>query len=107
MAIRELNRDSVRIEPALVSSDARYQQLKIELHQKLIQGMDMSAVGSMGEEELRVEARLAIEEFCRVSPGLLSSREREALTEEVLNETFGLGPLEALDARPDDQRYSN
>jgi pilus assembly protein CpaF len=96
MAIRELSRDNVRAEPAPASSDERYQQLKKELHQKLIQGMDMSAIGSMADEELRVEARLAIEEYCRVSPGLLSSREREALTEEILNETFGLGPLEAL-----------
>jgi pilus assembly protein CpaF len=96
MAIRELNRENVRVEPTLASSNERYQQLKKDLHQKLIQGMDMSSIGSMGEDELRVEARLAIEEFCRQSPGLLSSREREALTEEVLNETFGLGPLESL-----------
>jgi pilus assembly protein CpaF len=96
MAIRELNRDNVRVELAPANSDERYQQLKKDLHQKLIQGMDMSAIGSMAAEELRIEARRAMEELCRLSPGLLSSREREGLIEEVLNETFGLGPLEAL-----------
>jgi len=96
MAIRELTRDNVRAEVTAPNSDERYQQLKKDLHQKLIQGMDMSAIGSLGPDQLQAEARRAMEELCRLSPGLLSSREREALIEEVLNETFGLGPLEAL-----------
>src|SRR5436190_1763024 len=97
MAIRELTRDTNRAEPPpQAHSDERYQKLKQDLHKRLIQGMDMSAIGSMAPEELRTEARRAMEELCRLSPGLLSGREREALVEEVLNETFGLGPLEAL-----------
>ena len=96
MAIRELNRSIGRDEPALAQSHERYGQLKKDLHQKLIQGMDMSAIGSMAPAELQAEARRAMEELCRLSPGLLSSQEREALIEEVLNETFGLGPLEEL-----------
>jgi pilus assembly protein CpaF len=96
MPIRELNRDNGRVEPAAVNTDGRYQQLKKDLHQKLIQGMDMSTLGAMSPEELQIEVRRAMEELCRLSPGLLSSRERDALIEEVLNETFGLGPLEAI-----------
>jgi pilus assembly protein CpaF len=96
MAIRELTRNSPRIDLPPPPSDDRYQQLKQDLHQKLIQGMDMSAIGAMAPEELRTEARQAMEELCRLSPGLLSGREREALIEEVLNEAFGLGPLEEL-----------
>jgi pilus assembly protein CpaF len=96
MAIRELTRNNVRPEVAPTNSDERYQQLKQDLHQKLIQGMDMSAIGSMAPEELQAEARRAMEELCRLSPGLLNGREREGLIEEVLSEAFGLGPLEAL-----------
>src|SRR6266567_6349710 len=69
---------------------------KKELHQQLIASMDLSAIGTMSEEELRVEVRRAAEELCRLSSDLLSLSERERLVSEVLDETFGLGPLEPL-----------
>jgi pilus assembly protein CpaF len=69
---------------------------KKELHQQLIASMDLSAIGTMNEEELRLEVRRAAEELCRQSSDLLSLSERERLVTEVLDETFGLGPLEPL-----------
>src|SRR6266567_1544942 len=69
---------------------------KKELHQQLIASMDLSAIGTMSEEELRVEVRRAAEELCRLSSDLLSLSDRERLVSEVMDETFGLGPLEAL-----------
>jgi pilus assembly protein CpaF len=69
---------------------------KRDLHQKLIAGMDLSALGRLNEDELRREFRDAAEELCRNSSDLLNQRERERLINEVLDETFGLGPLEAL-----------
>lgn len=96
MAIRDLSQDKISVDPVLENVAERYQTRKKELHQKLVQGMDMSTLGAMGADELRVEVRRGLEDLCSRSSGLLSSREREALIEEVLNETFGLGPLEAL-----------
>jgi pilus assembly protein CpaF len=58
--------------------------------------MDLSAIGTMNEEELRLEVRRAAEELCRQSADLLNLSERERLVNEVLDETFGLGPLEPL-----------
>jgi pilus assembly protein CpaF len=69
---------------------------KKELHQQLIASMDLSAIGTMNEDELRLEVRRAAEELCRMSSDLLSLSERERLVNEVLDETFGLGPLEPL-----------
>jgi pilus assembly protein CpaF len=69
---------------------------KRELHQKLISGMDLSALGRLNEDELRREFRDAAEELCRKSSDLLNQKERERLINEVLDETFGLGPLETL-----------
>jgi pilus assembly protein CpaF len=69
---------------------------KHDLHQRLIAGMDLAAIGTMSEEELRLEVRRAAEELCRSSADLLSLNERERLVNEVLDETFGLGPLESL-----------
>ena len=79
-----------------ISSEERFLRYKKDLHQQLIAGMDLSAIGTMNEEELRLEVRRAAEELCRHSSDLLNLSERERLVNEVLDETFGLGPLEPL-----------
>jgi pilus assembly protein CpaF len=71
-------------------------RLKRELHQRLIASMDLATIGTMNDEELRPEVRKAAEEMCRLTSDLLSLTERERLVNEVLDETFGLGPLEPL-----------
>ena len=67
-----------------------------ELHRRLIGSLDLSTVGSRSEAELRAEIRLAAEELCRQSSHLLSAADRDLLVGEVMDETFGLGPLEQL-----------
>src|SRR5262249_30267018 len=78
------------------TAEERFLRYKRELHQQLIAGMDLSAIGAMDESELRIEVRHAAEELCRNSSDLLNLSERERLVSEVLDETFGLGPLEPL-----------
>ena len=78
------------------TAEERFLRYKSQLHQQLIAGMDLSAIGTMSEDELRMEVRRAAEELCRLSSDLLSLSERERLVNEVLDETFGLGPLEML-----------
>ena len=78
------------------SNEERMMRIKKELHQKLIAEMDLSAMGTLGEEELRDEVRKGAEQLCRQSDDLLSMTERERLVGEVLDETFGIGPLEIL-----------
>ena len=79
-----------------VGGEDRLLRFKRELHTKLIEGMDLSTLGSLSEEELRREVRRGAEELCRLSSDLLSLTERERIINEVLDETFGLGPLEPL-----------
>lgn len=50
----------------------------------------------MSESDLKREIRLAAEDLSRRNTDLLSQAERERLITEVLDETFGLGPLESL-----------
>lgn len=78
------------------SNEDQFNRLKSELHSQLIQNMDLSAIGSMDEEQLRREVRAGAEELCRLRADLLSLADRERLIEEVLDETFGFGPLEIL-----------
>src|SRR5258708_14406179 len=75
-------------------TEERFLRLKKELHQQLISGMDLAVIGTLNEEELRLEVRRAAEELCRLRADLLNLSDREPLVNEVLDETFGLGPLE-------------
>src|SRR5262249_46734464 len=81
---------------ALPTSDERFLGYKAQLHRQLIASIDLSTIGTMREEDLRLEVRRGAEELCRHSADLLSLAERERLVNEVLDETFGLGPLEPL-----------
>src|SRR5260370_1259524 len=74
----------------------RFRRLKGQLHQQLIADMDLAAIGVLSSEDLRTEVRRAGEELCHRSSDLLNQSEREQLVKEVLDETFGLGPLEPL-----------
>ncbi len=71
-------------------------RFKAQLHRRLVVGMDLSALNAMSRDQLRHEVRRVAEELCQRSPNLLNQQERERLVGEVLDETFGLGPLEAL-----------
>jgi pilus assembly protein CpaF len=73
-----------------------HRHLKAQLHHQLVAGMDLSVLGTMDKEELRVEVRRVADELCQRSSSLLNRAERERLVNEVLDETFGLGPLEPL-----------
>jgi pilus assembly protein CpaF len=77
-------------------AEDRLLRFKRELHHQLITGMDLSAIGKLSDDELKAEVRRAAEELCRLSPDLISLADRERLVGEVLDETFGLGPLEPL-----------
>jgi pilus assembly protein CpaF len=73
-----------------------HRRLKAQLHHQLVAGMDLSVLGTMDKEELRIEVRRVADELCQRSSSLLNRAERERLVSEVLDETFGLGPLEPL-----------
>lgn len=78
------------------SAENRFLKLKKDIHETLIKGMDLSTIAGMHENELRAQVRRATEGLCRYSPGLVTQSEQERLVEEVMDETFGLGPLEPL-----------
>ena len=59
-------------------------------------GMDLTALNAMSRDQLQQEVRRVAEELCQRSPNLLNQQERDRLVSEVLDETFGLGPLEPL-----------
>jgi len=78
------------------SVDTELSRIRRELHQQVIRGMDLSLISEMHEEDLRQEVREIARELCQRRSDLLSLGEREGLVNEVMDEVFGLGPLEPL-----------
>ncbi len=76
--------------------EAGFEQLKQRIHSKLVDKLDLSRVGELEGDKLRREIRLVVEHLCDSEGTLLNRTERERLIDEVLDETFGLGPLEVL-----------
>ncbi len=73
-----------------------FEELKRLIHGKLVDKLDLSRVSDLEGETLRREIRLVVERLCDTENPLLNRMERERLIDEVLDETFGFGPLEAL-----------
>ncbi len=78
------------------TADNDYDLLKQRIHQKLIGKLDLSRVGELQGDVLKREIRGVVEMLCDGENNLLNRTERDRLVEEVLDETFGLGPLELL-----------
>jgi pilus assembly protein CpaF len=78
------------------SSQGDFEDLKRLIHGKLVDKLDLSRLGDLEGDTLRREIRLVVEHLCDTENPLLNRSERERLIEEVLDETFGFGPLEIL-----------
>ena len=87
-------------DPAPPMSDApiseELRKFKMQLHHRLVVSMDPRARETMTRDQLRQEVRRVAEEICQRSTCLLNRSERDRLVNEVLDETFGFGPIETL-----------
>src|ERR1700682_1939244 len=73
-----------------------YQELKFTLHRKLVDKINLEALATIDNQRVRSEVRQALISLIDSEPTLLSSLEKQQISEEVLDEVFGLGPLEPL-----------
>src|SRR5947199_1621437 len=73
-----------------------YQDLKSSVHRDLISRVDLERVANQRDEHTRGQVLAVIQDLVANLKTPLSGRERERLSLEVLDEVFGLGPLEPL-----------
>jgi pilus assembly protein CpaF len=74
----------------------RLTELKVEIHKRLLEDLNLSAIESATEQSLRGEiASLANEALDDMSVAL-NKEDRLALNQELYDEVMGLGPLEPL-----------
>ena len=73
-----------------------YQDLKSSVHRDLISRVDLERVATQRDDYTRSQVLSVIQDLVANLKTPLSGRERERLALEVLDEVFGLGPLEPL-----------
>jgi pilus assembly protein CpaF len=74
--------------------------VKTAIHRKLIQKLNLDRVTEVNREEVRREVGQILEALVVGESTPMNLQERERLAQEVLDEVFGLGPLEPLLADP-------
>ncbi len=73
-----------------------YQDLKSSVHRDLISRVDLERVANQRDDHTRAQVLSVIQDLVANLKTPLSGRERERLALEVLDEVFGLGPLEPV-----------
>jgi pilus assembly protein CpaF len=77
-------------------AQVQYETLKRLIHTRLIDRLDMNRIAEIDPKTLRNEIRGVVEQLCDTENPMLNRNERQRLVNEVLDETFGFGPLELL-----------
>ena len=72
------------------------QSLKGEVHRRLLENMDLAQARRMPRDELQRECLRRIDAILSDMRTPLSAPEKQRLLREVMDEVFGLGPLEEL-----------
>jgi len=75
---------------------SEYQQVKADLHRKILDRLDLEKLGRTTGDSAREEVLVLIRNSVNSEVVPLSFAERERLSREILDEIFGLGPLEPL-----------
>jgi pilus assembly protein CpaF len=70
--------------------------LKVRIHQRLIELLNLSVLERTSRESLRSEIRGAVVALLAEEKRFLTARQTDQLIEDVLDELLGLGPLEPL-----------
>ncbi len=84
------------IRPLRRPAPPEHQELKFTLHRNLLDRINLEALAALPGERARAEIRAAVARLIEEAKTPLSMVERDRIIEEVLNEVFGLGPLEPL-----------
>jgi pilus assembly protein CpaF len=80
--------------PAVAAESAL--DLKVRLHQRLLDVLNLSAIERTPREHLRTEIRGEVRNMLSEEKRLLSLPQIDQLVEDILDELLGLGPLETL-----------
>jgi pilus assembly protein CpaF len=88
--------------PPYITTTTRtdFGNVKNAIHRKLIQKLNLDRLTEINREDVRREVGVILETLVVGESTPMNLQERERLAQEVLDEVFGLGPLEPLLADP-------
>jgi pilus assembly protein CpaF len=78
-----------------------FQKLKTRIHRRMVDAIDLSKAGQLDEAQLREQLRNLAGHICSLEEVRLDPADREVMVQELLDEIYGFGPLEALMQDPD------
>src|ERR1700732_156894 len=84
----------------LPSTRTDFNAVKTAIHRRLIQKLNLDRLGEVKREDVRREVAQILESLVLGESTPMNLQERERLAQEVLDEVFGLVPLEPLLADP-------
>ena len=82
--------------PVPGSDNRAYQQLKHNIHQTLLDRIDLESLQRLSQEQIREELRILVESLLEEDAVVINDIERRNLTRDIQNEMLGFGPLETL-----------
>src|SRR6188508_2066941 len=82
--------------PAAPPARPQYIELKANVHRKLLNRLNLEALASVERSRAESEIRTLLFDLIAEEGMPLSMSEREAILGDVIDEVFGLGPLEPL-----------
>src|ERR1700693_4698815 len=84
--------------PSFISPTTRtdFGNVKAAIHRKLIQKLNLDRLNEINREDVRREVSQILEALVVGESAPMNLQERERLAQEILDEVFGLGPLEPL-----------
>ena len=85
-----------RPEPAAPSAESQLLEVKLKLHARLIDELDLSKLDKLDQGELRRQVLSLVADFARAERLVYNSAELEQLGSSVYDEMVGLGPIEPL-----------
>ena len=75
------------------NAEAIFQDLRLRIHRRLIDTLDLTKLSNLEMERVRVEIRRILEDMVAAEAIPVSRADRDRLVMEVQHEVFGLGPL--------------
>jgi pilus assembly protein CpaF len=78
------------------SANRLYTEVKVRLHQRLLEEINLSAIEKLPPESFREQTGAMITNLLKSERVQLNQREQAQITNDVIDEMIGLGPLEPL-----------
>jgi pilus assembly protein CpaF len=96
---KEITTPEVSAKPA-PRDDSAYHDLRVRIHRKLLERVDLAALEAFPQERVRAEIKMIVERLTVEEGAAVNATERQKIVQDIQHEVLGLGPLEPLLAEP-------